>query len=115
MNPFTAPGQNTMGNIASISGIEQPKDYQGMSFEQLDADIIARPVLWRIIFEYLKNKDRQYFEKTYTGKINSEGYPELRSGGHTNTTLSQSIGIIGDEARLNVIQMTKDELDKLKK
>ena len=87
-----------------------PKNYESMNFSQLEADPIAGPILQGKALEYLKTQDAEYFEREFTGELDSEGYLDAKKGGSSNTKPSQNIG--GGKAMQWVIDETKAALRK---
>ncbi len=53
---------------------EAPNNYESMDFSQLEADPVAGPVLQEMALKYLKEENKDYFEREFTGELDSEGY-----------------------------------------
>jgi len=87
-------------------GIDTPKDYDSMDFAQLEADSIAGPILQEVSLYWLKTYDKEYFDREFTGELDSEGYLKSKSGGSSNTKPSQTIQGNAD----TIAYMTKDKL-----
>lgn len=88
-------------------GLQKP-NYQTMSYEELEADPVAEPILQQKALEYLRAKDKEYFERNFTGAFDSEGYLIKKgSAGSGSIKPSQSIG---DAGLQEVLENTKREL-----
>ena len=73
-------------------GYETPKKMPGeMSFQELEADEQAGPILQEVALQYLKEKDREFFDREFTGEIDQDGFLVAKKGGTENTKPSQNI------------------------
>ncbi len=87
---------------------EAPNNYESMDFSQIEADPVAGPVLQEMALKYLKEENKDYFEREFTGELDSEGYLDSKKGGSSNTKPSQNIG--GGVAMEKVVEWTKEAL-----
>ena len=81
----------------------EPKNYDAMDFSQLEADPVAGPVLQEMALNHLKETQAEYFDREFTGELDSEGYLDSKRGGSSNTKPSQNISADVDI----VAEMTK--------
>jgi hypothetical protein len=88
-------------------GIEEAPDLVQVQWEEMSADPVGQKALEEASLEYLKTKDREYFDQDFTGELDSQGYLVRRDGGPPNTKPSQHI--VG--GMKEVIEMAKSKLD----
>ncbi len=95
----------------SFEGIQkiQHSKYETMSFDDLEKDVVASAVLREQALNYLKNKDKEWFDKEYTGEVTADGYL-IDKDGNANTKPTQCLGGSGMEEVLNA---TRAELARL--
>lgn len=87
---------------------EDPKiGFEEMDFEQLEGDPEYSLVLQEAALEYLQTEDSEYFERDFTGELDSDGYLIRKDGKNSNTKPSQNIGPKGMEY---VAERTKEKL-----
>src|SRR5664279_4553547 len=64
MNQFSGVPEN----------VEEKKNYELMSFHQLETDPITGPVLQQVALEYLKTHDKDWFYRKFTGELDNKGF-----------------------------------------
>lgn len=101
MNQFN----NVPGNDGEKSGNTK---WDSMSFDQLESDPVAEPVLQQVALEYLKRNHPEAFFSEYTGEIDSWGYLETTHKDIGKTKPSQQIG--GGDPMMQVLKMTRVRL-----
>jgi hypothetical protein len=89
-------------------GMESPETSKG--FEQFDNNPEAKEILEKVSLEYLTIQDKEYFDREFTGELDSEGYLIPKDGSFAGTKPSMNIG--GGQAMQWVIERVKAELDK---
>jgi len=89
-------------------GFEQQKlaSYENMNFEELRKDSVAGPILEKNALEILQTKDKEYFNREFTGELDEQGYLVRKSDGRALTKPSQNI----ERYREDVVEMTRTEL-----
>jgi hypothetical protein len=95
------------GNIGSTGA------YESMSFDEIESDPAAGPVLQRVALNYLKTYNKEYFDREFTGELDKDGYLIRKDGQNANTKPSQNIG--GGQFMTDVVNMTRIELKKQSK
>jgi len=92
----------------SFERFSSTSSHESMSFQELEKDEVAGPILQKKALEYLKEHDTEYFERDFTGNLDEEGYLVKKDGQTSSTKPSMNIG--GGEAMERVVEMTKEEL-----
>lgn len=94
-----------------VRGKDAPKQEniteESDSFESFYKDPVAKNTLEKVALEYLRTQDRVYFDREFTGELDSEGYLIRRDGGKPTT--KPSMNITGKGIKL-VIEKVKSEL-----
>lgn len=88
---------------------EQKPDYESMNFSQLEADTVAGPILQQKALEYLKTRDREYFERNFTGELDAEGYLIPKEGSRAGPNTKPSMNFSGEGMEW-IEEETKKEL-----
>ena len=78
-----------------------------MSYEQLEADPNYSAALQEAALEYLRAKDKEYFEREFTGELDSNGYLIGKDSRSSNTKPSQNIG---DKGMKEILEAAKEKL-----
>ena len=91
----------------------EKKNYESMSFHQLEADPIAGPVLQRMSLEYLKTHDSDWFYRKFTGELDKDGCLIAIKERNSGTKPSSHISGFLNGPSEKVTEMTKAELKRL--
>jgi hypothetical protein len=70
---------------------EREKAVKFDSFESLYKDPVAKDILEKVSLEYLQTQDKEYFDREFTGELDTEGYLIKKDGSNSNTTPSMNI------------------------
>ncbi len=114
MNQFTsAPGQ----------GGSEKVNYELMSFDELEKDPVAGPVLQQKALEFLKTDKgrKEDFEEKFTGELNAQGYliqknPNLRAIMRPSDLFTGSFQGESDDIDTEIVtKNTREELKTLEK
>ncbi|HRH24641.1 MAG TPA: hypothetical protein PK109_03595 [Candidatus Paceibacterota bacterium] len=83
--------------------------YEDLSFEQMESHEVYGPIFQQAALNYLKSADSEYFNREFSGELDSEGYLLRKDGTNSNTRPSQNISGFG----LKVVESaTKEEIGK---
>jgi hypothetical protein len=83
--------------------------YSSMGFDELAADPVSGPVLQQKALEYLKTQDKDFFEREYTGELDSDGYMIPKNG--ELATIKPGMSITGKGMQW-VADRVKEELNQ---
>jgi hypothetical protein len=83
-------------------------DYASMNESQLLENPVSNEVLQRKALEFLKTKDKEWFDRNFTGEVDAEGYLVAKDG--VNITCTKPMGSVGAVGYWDIIQETKREL-----
>lgn len=73
-------------------GIEEAPVTPGdMEWDTLSHDPVAKPILEEESLRYLQTEDAEWFNREFSGELDSEGYLLKKDGTNSNTKPSQNI------------------------
>ncbi|MDB5194808.1 MAG: hypothetical protein JWN50_822 [Parcubacteria group bacterium] len=95
-----------MDNMERMPGSQ----FDSMDFAALESDPATGPTLQEQALNYLRTKDSEFFNKEFSGELDSEGYLLKKDGTTSNLKPSQNIG--GGAAMQRVEELTRAALQQ---